>query len=533
MAIKKHGEGIVLTWVGHWTVLQGIHGPYVDLIFWNKGQPPMFNDLTAPRHVDSLVVQTSAGPVRGIRDGQVSAFHAVPYAAAPVGSLRFAAPEDPQPWAEARDCTQPGPSAPQNASRLDAVMGISKFSQSEDCLNVSIWTPAADGRKRPVFVWIHGGAYMSGGGDQSFYTGGQLANRGDIVVVNLTFRLGVLGYLYAPGIGANRGLLDQIHALKWIHANIANFGGDPHAITVGGQSAGGGSLMALLVHPASAGLIRRAIVQSAPGQCLTIVQAREVSTLFFAKAGLREDDIVGLRALEIPKILAVQSAVVMDYAARAGRLLPFQLVAGQPDVPDQPAKGIGGGSAPDVAMMLGWTRDEMHAWFAQDANFTSVTALEDLAKFPAGKDLPESTWEQLRHSTAADAKPWEALGQLLSEQVFGSVAKSIADSRTSRGCETYVYRFDWRPTPKSKYGACHCIEIPFMFGNFAGWPISPMLEGANPEVLREVTNAVQAGWIGFVRTGKPGGGVLPNWPARSANKRAVMVFDERTHIEDH
>ena len=486
----------------------------------------------SPPLPDDAIVHTAFGPVRGTRSHTVTAFHAIPYAAPPVGTLRFAAPRDPERWTTPRDCTKPGPSAPQNASRLDAVMGLSQFSQSEDCLNLTVWTPAADGKKRPVFVWLHGGAYMSGGGDQAFYTGGRLAARGDVVVVSLTYRLGALGFLYVPGIDAeggapaNRGFLDQIKALQWVKANIAAFGGDPDAITVSGQSAGGGALMGLLVNPVSAPLIRRAILQSSPGQSLTEAQARDVSALFFAKAGLQPGDIAGLRALEVPKMLAAQGAVMAEYATKSGRLLPFQLVAEQPEIPASPSARLSDGASPGIPLMLGWTKDEMHAWFAQDAAMVATTMLDDLARFPAANGLPDAIRAPVSALIAKGLAPWEALGEVMTVKMFGGVAQAIADSRAAKGCATYLYRFDWRPTRHARFGACHCIEIPFMFDNFEDWPASPMLEGADPASIRRVTDAVQAAWIAFIRTGNPG------WPARAEAPRAVMAFDDETRLID-
>lgn len=486
---------------------------------------------------DGAIVDTAAGRLRGVREGEVLAFHAVPYAAPPVGPLRFAPPAPAQPWSGVRDATRPGPSAPQNASRLDAVMGIAQFERSEDCLFLDIWTPAADAARRPVLVWLHGGAYMSGGGNQAFYTGGRLAARGDIVVVSVTYRLGALGYLYLPGIEAqggapaNRGLLDQVAALRWIRDNIAAFGGDPENVTVSGQSAGAGSVLGILARPDGAGLVRRAIAQSGPGRSHTEAEGREVARIFFEKAGLAQGDVAALRAMEVPRILAAQGAVVMDYATRPGRTIPWQPVAGTESLAEIPIEAAAAGASPGVPMMLGWTRDEMHAWYAQDDRLMAAGSVAALKAFPVGANLTEADAAVLERRVAEGLKPWEALAELHTVQVFGVAATSVADRRAAAGCETYVYRFDWTPAPDARFRACHCIEIPFMFDNFADWPPSPMLEGANPASLRRVTDAVQAAWIGFVREGRPGGGALPDWPRRSATRRAMMIFDDTTRLD--
>jgi len=471
------------------------------------------------------MVRTRAGLAVGVRRGAVTAFHAVPYAAPPVGPLRFAPPQPVPVWQGVRDCTRIGTSPPQNASRLDAVMGIASFEQSEDCLHLDIWTPASDGARRPVMVWLHGGAYMSGGGSQPFYTGSHLAERGDMVVVTVTYRLGALGYLCLPdieaegGAPANRGLLDQIAALRWIRDNIQAFGGDPDRVTVAGQSAGGGALFGLLSSPLASGLLHRGIVQSAPSASLDLHQAREIASLFFEKAGLREGDVEALRALDVKSILAAQAAVVMAFAQRPGRLLPWQLVYGLPELPRLPSTAAAEGASLHVPLMLGWTLDEMHAWHAQDARMTGATGLAELKVLPPAIGLPDASLARIEARTAGGLTPWHALSEELTEFVFGSAAKTVADGRAALGGEAWVYRFDWKPAPDARYGACHCIEIPFVFGNIDSWPCAPMLDGADPAEMRAVTRAVQSAWVDFCH------GRTPGWPDRRTSSDAMMLFD--------
>ena len=192
-------------------------------------------------------------------------FRGVPYAAAPVGELRFSPPQPAPPWQGVRDATQDGPIAPQGRSRLAHVMGDFERPQSEDCLTLNIWTPAADSAKRPVLVWIHGGAFASGSGSLPWYSGERFAANGDVVVVSINYRLGALGFLCLPGVSdGNLGLLDQVAALRFVRDNIAAFGGDPDNVTVVGQSAGAASIAILMTMPPARGLFRRAILQSTP-----------------------------------------------------------------------------------------------------------------------------------------------------------------------------------------------------------------------------------------------------------------------------
>jgi len=471
------------------------------------------------------VVRTRAGLARGVSRGAVTAFHAVPYAAPPVGPLRFAPPQPVPAWQGVRDCSRIGPSPPQNASRLDAVMGIASFEQSEDSLHLDIWTPAADGARRPVMVWLHGGAYMSGGGSQPFYAGGYLAERGDMVVVTVTHRLGALGYLYLPGIEAeggapaNRGLLDQIAALRWIRDNIEAFGGDPDRVTVAGQSAGGGALFGLLSSPLARGLLQRGIVQSAPGASLDLSQAREIASLFFEKAGLRDGDVQALRAVDVKSILAAQGAVVMAFAQRPGRLLPWQLISGLPELPRTPSAAAAEGASLHIPLILGWTLDEMHAWHAQDARMMAATGLAELKVLPPAIGLPDASLARIEERIAGGLAPWLALSEELTEHVFGSAAKTVADRRAALGGEAWVYRFDWKPAPDARYGACHCIEIPFVFGNIDCWPVAPMMAGADPAEMRTVTEAVQSAWVDFCH------GRSPGWPDRCTAPDDMMLFN--------
>ena len=195
-------------------------------------------------------MRTKAGELRGAYENGIAVFRGVPYAAAPVGELRFSPPQPVPAWQGVRDATQDGPIAPQGRSRLAHVMGDFERPQSEDCLTLNIWTPAADSAKRPVLVWIHGGAFASGAGSLPWYSGERFAANGDVVVVSINYRLGALGFLCLPGVSdGNLGLLDQVAALRFVRDNIAAFGGDPDNVTVVGQSAGAASIAILMTMP--------------------------------------------------------------------------------------------------------------------------------------------------------------------------------------------------------------------------------------------------------------------------------------------
>ncbi len=488
------------------------------------------------------IAEIDSGKVRGLLLANgVTAFHAIPYAAPPLGFLRFAAPQPVAPWTDVRDCTQRGASPPQGPSRLDAVMGIAPFTQSEDCLTVTVWTPAVDSRKRPVFYWLHGGAYQSGGATQVFYDGANLARAGDMVVVGVNYRLGALGYLLLPeaeragALPSNRGLLDQMQALRWVAANIAAFGGDPANITIAGQSAGGGSVLALLANPASRGLVARAIPQSASTGHLTLERALAISHRFHALAGIKLDDMDGLRALPVEQIVAAQRAVQLEIAATGDRTIAYQFIAPGPHCPNNPASAVISGAAADIPLLVGTTRDEGHAWLAQDEKLVTETSLDAIRKAAeaggfakAAADLP------IEHaggnSKPAGAKPWELLSAMMTWAVFEKPSRKVADGHVRNGGKAWVYRFDWRPMPDARFGACHCIELPFLFDNLDGWPDSAMMRGHDPASYQRVAAMTQGAWISFARNGDPSTPALPAWPSWDAQQRACMRIDDTARV---
>src|SRR4051812_16329915 len=276
--------------------------------------------------MDDLVVQTKAGALRGARENGLAVFRGVPYAAAPVGDLRFAPPQPVAPWRETRDATQDGPIPPQGRSRLAHVMGDFERPQSEDCLTLTVWTPAVDSKKRPVLVWIHGGAFASGAGSLPWYSGERLAANGDVVVVSINYRLGALGFLCLPGISdGNLGLLDQVAALRYVRDNIAQFGGDPGNVTVVGQSAGAASIAIIMTMPQTQGLFRRAILQSTPfgRMARTLEDSHRVGFRLLEVLGLKPEEARQLKSLPFAKFIAAQGEVARLEKKFADALAPF------------------------------------------------------------------------------------------------------------------------------------------------------------------------------------------------------------------
>ncbi len=411
---------------------------------------------------DTVIATLPQGRVTGTQTDGVCRFDAIPYADAPVGELRFAPPR-PATWQGDRQASEPGPVAPQLPSRLRDAMGDFTAVQSEDCLHVTVWTPGVDARRRPVVLWLHGGAWQSGGGALPWYDGAGLAARGDVVVIAANYRLAALGWLYVPGQTANVGLLDMEAAIAWARTHAQAFGGDPDRITVMGQSAGAASICALLTRQPA---FSRAILQSAAlGRGFrTAEQAATLSTAVLLAAGAHTLDEA--RSLPAEAFLQAQSAPAVLSALRAEgatRSLFCPVLDGDV-LPRDIAPALETASA-RADVLVAYTRDEM-------------------AAFPGlGVD-------------AASA----ALG----EDIFGAPSRQWAERAVRQGRAAWTARVDLAPT--DRFGACHCIELPFVFGTLTAFADAPMLDGLPPAQAQALVDATQTAWLAFIHGREPG------WP---------------------
>ena len=424
-----------------------------------------------------MIAQTTAGAVRGRSTGAVVHFAGIPYATA----ARFARPSPPAAWTGTRDALAPGPIAPQPPSRLERVMGpLRHTAQSEDCLTADVWTPGADDARRPVLVWLHGGGFSSGSGSADWYDGTLLAARGDLVVVTVNYRLGALGYAYVPDAPApaNRGLLDMRAALEWVRDNAAAFGGDPGRVTVAGQSGGALSIVPLL----DSGLFRRAILQSGP------FAIRPWSSSAAAEFAARLGD--GLHDMPVDRLLAAQQEVARATAAAGPNPFevtpPFMLVADGDLVTGDPI-GTALARRPEVELLAGWTRDELAAFVAGDPRFEAV-GKEQVIR--AARDWYGDDAER-RYQEVGAATPAKTVLALATGAAF-----SRDTLRLAGGLPTTLYRFDWRPAG-SPFGACHCLDLPFVFGNAEAWREAPMVPGG--VLPAGLVEQVQSTWIAFTR----------------------------------
>ncbi len=415
--------------------------------------------------VQTETVRLPQGDVIGRKLSEVSRFSSIPYAEPATGALRFAPPV-PARWRGTLDATQPMPVCPQLPSRLRGVMGDFVAQQSEDCLRLTVWTPAADTRKRPVVIWLHGGAWQSGGGAVDWYDGARLAARGDMVVVGVNYRLAALGWLYVPGETANVGLLDEEAAISWVVQHIARFGGDPDQLTIMGHSAGAFNIAAMLTRKPQ---FQRAILHSASlGRGFReATQAAYLSRVFLDAAGVK--DLSQARMLALETLFAAQQSPAVVQALKeegANRSLFCPVIDG--DIFQAPIEPLMHAACAKADVLVGSTRNEM-------------------AAFP-GMQIDEQS-------------------QQLGETIFRAPGRQWASDARVSGRQAWNFSFDYAPT--SQFGACHCIDLPFVFGNLDTFAGAPMLEGMVPEHASSLVTQIQTAWIEFVHGRSPGWDMSP------------------------
>ncbi|MFG1946878.1 carboxylesterase/lipase family protein [Nonomuraea sp. NPDC048826] len=446
----------------------------------------------------------STGEVRGSEHDGVAVFTGIPYAKSPFGPLRFAAPEPVDPWHGTFEATRFGPRPPQPAMfpglpEWDPAAGL-------DILTVNVWTPDQGGSGLPVMVWLYGGAYWMGSSDWPEYDGTLLARDG-VVVVTLNYRVGMEGFGQVPGAPANRGLLDQVAALRWVRDNIAAFGGDPGNVTVFGESAGAGSVACLMAMPSAAGLFRRAIAQSVPGVFLSPALAARVTDAIMARAG-------GGSPHDVPPERMVAAAAAFTQEELTGRhdrwgLLASAAIAFAPVVdgevlPELPWQALRGGASRDVQLITGYNRDEFLTFHAASPKRTVnlAGALERLA--PPGA-------EAVYRKAAPDGDE-QAYVMLMSDWLFRMPTTLLAEAH--RG-PAWLYELTWAPT--SFLGACHGLDVPLVFGTTNG-QLGGMMIGGSPDAER-MSEQFRTAWVRFAATGDPG------WPRYEAGRATTHLFD--------
>ena len=468
------------------------------------------------------VVRTAAGQVRGRTEDGVAVFRGIPFAQPPVGELRFAAPRPARPWDGVREAAMFGPPPPQSAFLLTPMSPSAPGADPDDWLTVNVFSPGLGAARLPVMVWIYGGGYRFGASSLLGYDGVPLA-RQNVVVVTFNHRIGVEGYAYLPGVPANRALLDQVAALRWVRENIAAFGGDPDRVTVFGESAGAGAIASLLVMPAAAGLFRRAIAQSVPGTFFSPALAADVTAAIARQAGL-PPTTEAFAAADPVRLAAASDAVhPADYRDRWGVAghtgVPFSPVVDGEVLPAAPWRAIAAGAARDIDLLTGHNRDEYRL-------FTEMLGLRgkitDEAVSEAMRWLAPNGPGQHGEATYREAYPdadADALFELVnSDWLFRMPTLHLAQAQAAAGGRTFLYQVSY-PASAGGFGACHAIDVPLVFGVYSG--VGELLFGSEPPAgAVALGDLMRSQWAAFAADGDPG------WPPYAPGRRTTRIFDD-------
>ncbi|HUI02693.1 MAG TPA: carboxylesterase/lipase family protein [Acidimicrobiales bacterium] len=487
------------------------------------------------------MTRTESGPVRGTREAEVWVFRGIPYASAPGGAGRWRRPSPAPSWVRVRDALSWGPIAPQTPPIPGFSLAGDPTAWDEDCLNLNVWTAGVDDGRRPVLVWLHGGGFTTGTGASALFNGRRLAQKG-AVVVTINYRLGALGLLADPELAGEDGggcgnwsLHDQLAALGWVRANIAWFGGDPGNVTLVGESAGAMSVSNLLAAPAGAGLFHRAVIQSGPpatgGPPWALSRARRLAQL----AGVGAHDRGALRHLPAEQLVAATQRLASE-AATTGQLpLALLPVVDGGVLEEVPADVIAAGGGARVPLLVGSTRDEC-ALFTVAAGTNAeigegrVAARLDRMVGPAAWEIVDAYREAraARGESVAGDDLWTAI---TTDYVFRMPLQALARAHAAHEPRTYSYLFTWEsPFLEGRFGSCHGLEIPFVFGTVAD-PAVQVFTGGTPAAL-ELSEAMQRAWVAFARAGDPSCDAVGDWPAYDVGRRATMVFGPGGGVED-
>ncbi|WP_395571878.1 carboxylesterase/lipase family protein [Streptomyces sp. BK79] len=486
-------------------------------------------------HRPDPIVTTAQGAIRGLRQAGTSAFLNIPYAAAPHGAGRFAPPRPHEPWDGVRDATEPGPTAPQSERKLGGIDMSPYFGTGwipgADYLTVNVFAPAATDGGLPVMVFVHGGGFVAGSTRSALYDGSAFARDG-VVLVTLNYRLGVAGFLDLPGAPANRGLLDVVAALRWVKENIAAFGGDPHQVTLFGQSAGATIVGGVLATPQASGLFRRAIVQSGSGLgAFTTEQAARVTRAAAAWLGVEPHvdafaEISDDRLVEAASRLAGIDLRTETHHDPLIGLSPFSLV-----LDTQPAAAVaaGLGVGTGVDLLIGTNTEEGNLYLVPVDAYSTSTA-EDVDDVAARSHPDPARLVETYRTARPEASFGELRSALMGDALFGAGSWALAEAHASHHrSATYAYEFAWRSRAlDGELGATHAMELPFVFD----LAHLPQLLGRTAllgpdEPPAGLAAHVHATWVRFATTGSPG------WDPYDTGRRATMRIDaEWTQVTD-
>jgi para-nitrobenzyl esterase len=481
-----------------------------------------------PRSVEaSASVETSYGRVRGEIYKGVSIFRGIAYGASSSGANRFLPPQPPVPWTGIRDCIDYGQTAPQVPGPLaEGGWEGRRPEMGEDCLRLNVWTPATGAGKRPVLVWLHGGGFEAGSGSSLLYDGTNLVRRGDVVVLTVNHRLGIFGHCHLEDLfgsafagSANAGYLDIVAALRWVRANIAQFGGDPDNITILGQSGGGRKVSLLTASPLAQGLFQRAVVQS--GSHLRLMsreRANELAERLLAHLGLGRNDAHRLQQLPWRDIRRANRDITRATRLRFSPTLDTTTFTEHPWDPEAlPA-------AATIPMMIGTCRTELSNQLGNSETFALDDAglAERLRSF-VPPDHVAALIALFKQENPGASAP-EIFFKITTARGYwrDSILQTEAKVRQG-GAPVYSYRLMWRtPVEGGRRITPHSLDLPFMFDNVAK---APHMLGPRTTDTDAMANMMSETWLAFARSGDPNNASIPAWRPYDLHARTVMLFD--------
>ncbi len=510
-------------------------------------QEEIYGGAPAKKRVPADVVKTLAGRVQGERGNGVIRFLGIPYAQSIAGQNRFAPPQPLKPWTGIRKAMRYADSSPQQVSAMStpvtpAFEPPAYVKPGDDCLALNVWTPESADGSLPVMVWLHGGGWTSGSGSCAIYDGGNLAGRGDVVVVTINHRLGasgltdfsrVLGGEFAHS--SNLGIRDIIAALEWVRDNIAAFGGNPGLVTIFGESGGGWKVNTMLGVPSAKGLFHRAIVESGPlTRFMTPEQADKVAKAVLKELGVTRESARKLHDLSFEAVTAAEAAVMantpMSFQAPGfptgfWPVIDGEIIPGHVFDPDAAPSSLG------VPLLIGQNGTEFTLFMLADQAAYSLdeAQLEHRVARTFGEDAAPGILKIYR-SDFQDYDPSGIWFRIFSDFAMGALSSEIMDVRSAAGAApVYAYRFDWQtPILGGKLYSPHTIEIPFVFDN-ATTKAGIVMTGGG-EAAAALARTVSSAWVEFARTGKPAAEGLPEWPVFSTDLRESMHIDSTSRV---
>ncbi|MFX1427097.1 MAG: carboxylesterase/lipase family protein [Promethearchaeota archaeon] len=482
---------------------------------------------------EEFIVETTKGKVLGYFNRGVIKFKGIPYAAPPIGNLRFKPTVPIKPWEVIFDATKYGPVAPQPPSALENMFSDPLPSSEADCLTLNIWTQGLDNNKRPVMFWIHGGAFVTGSGRA--LDGSRLVLRGDVVVVSINYRLGILGFLYredVPDLCPNVGLIDMVTALKFVKDNISRFGGDPDNITIFGESAGGSAVACLLAMPSAKGLFHRAILQSQATNKYGLNPSRgnRHYEIMMEKLGLEKGDIDSLRELPIEKIIEVSERfeIIQFDNPRAGPVIDKEILQ------KNPLEAVKDGYIKDIDLFIGSNLDETRLWsmwapkgekMTTEGLIKSIDALLKLIGRNGTKAREIIEIYKKRHKNPSDIND-----AIFTDYMFHVPSIRLAEEQSKHQKNTFMYLFTWEtPIEGGRFGAMHALELAFVFNILLDRDIG--IFPRKTEETQGLSEKMMDAWIAFARSGNPNHDNIPELLPYDIQKRATIIFDKEVTIQ--